>query len=194
MTKEKSKQGKANRAAGKRFELKVREDLEKNGWIVFRNSNDVEFKLEEQFGNLEPKPYKFSQAKTKWNPFTKRPMMTQSGFPDFVCIHSLGFEIFKDSPNAVFIRRFEHSLNENLIRFTIKFVEVKTNGTLDKIEKEKVEWIKSNLKIPVIVASKDKFKRGIIVYKEPSQHISIHNKFNADSKGEKRGEVKYEEK
>jgi len=38
----KVKQGKKNRASGKRFELIVRKDLESKGWIVFRNSNDVE--------------------------------------------------------------------------------------------------------------------------------------------------------
>jgi len=65
--------GKKSRAAGKRFELRVRGDQEKDGWIVFRNSNDV---VED----------KFIQAKTKWNFFTKRPMGLQTGFPDFICV------------------------------------------------------------------------------------------------------------
>ena len=80
------KQGKKNRAAGKRFELKVKEDLEKKGWIVFRNSNDVEWP--DSNINLPPEERIgiFKQAKSKWNPFTKRPMMTQSGFPDFICV------------------------------------------------------------------------------------------------------------
>ena len=67
------KQGKANRAAGKRFELKVRQDLESKGWIVFRNSNDV---IDE----------KFKQTTGHWNPFTHSIMTAQSGFPDFICI------------------------------------------------------------------------------------------------------------
>jgi len=39
----KKTQGKKNRAAGARFELKVRHDLESKGWIVFKNTNNVEF-------------------------------------------------------------------------------------------------------------------------------------------------------
>jgi hypothetical protein len=134
----KIKQGKANRAAGKRFELKVREDLEKNGWIVFRNSNDVE-----ELISKNPLEWEggcaFKQAKSKWNPFTKRPMMTQAGFPDFICIRkrATGFEV--------------------------QFVECKINGKLDKIEKEKIKWIWNNLKIFISIASKG-IKRGEVIY------------------------------
>ena len=49
MEKEKSvrsKRGKKSRAAGGRFELKVREDLEKKGWIIARWTNNVEFEEE----------------------------------------------------------------------------------------------------------------------------------------------------
>jgi len=38
-----SKQGRKNRAAGIRFEAKVRSRLEKEGWIVARWTNNVEF-------------------------------------------------------------------------------------------------------------------------------------------------------
>jgi len=146
------KQGKANRAAGKRFELKVREDLENKGWIVFRNSNDVEYSKEEDVGINEEvgdkifksdvqtiRFVKFKQAKSKWNPFTKMPMSIQSGFPDFVCI------IYRGT------------------YFEVQFVECKVNGMLSKIERDKVEWIKANLKIPLIVARRGD-KRGKIIY------------------------------
>jgi hypothetical protein len=149
------KQGKANRAAGKRFELKVRENLENQGWIVFRNSNDVELILKQtnfktikkenensiEFSSTfnEQKLGRFKQAKTKWNPFTKMPMSIQSGFPDFVCI----------------FRRDTY--------FDVQFVECKVNGMLSKIERDKVEWIKTNLKIPVLVARRG-LKRGEIIY------------------------------
>ena len=153
--------GRKSRAAGKRFESKVREDLEKKGWIVFRNTNDVEIEINEDrikkeikrqvenagcklIGEIEVNPpFKatFKQAKSKWNPFKKCPMMTQSGFPDFIILAGMEPE------------------------FEVKFVECKMNGYLDKIEKQKVEWIKTNLKIPVIIASKGK-KRGEIEYKE----------------------------
>ena len=39
----KKTQGKKNRAAGARFELKVRKDLEEKGWIVSKWMNNVEF-------------------------------------------------------------------------------------------------------------------------------------------------------
>jgi len=42
-TKKKRTQGKKNRAAGGRFELKVRAELEKQGWIVSKWQNNVEF-------------------------------------------------------------------------------------------------------------------------------------------------------
>jgi hypothetical protein len=121
------KQGKRNRAAGKRFELKVREDLEEKGWAVFRNSNDVKDGI-------------FKQAKSKWNLFKKCPMMTQSGFPDFLILKM-----------------------KTLDSFSAQFVECKINGYLSKEEKEKVEWIKYNLNIPVFIASKGQV-RGTIDY------------------------------
>ena len=40
------KKGRKSREVGKRFELKVREDLEKTGWIVARWTNNVEFREE----------------------------------------------------------------------------------------------------------------------------------------------------
>lgn len=58
----KSKQGKKNRAAGVRFELKVRNKLETDGWIVDKWTNNVD--LEER---------KLVKAKRKFNPFLKAP-------------------------------------------------------------------------------------------------------------------------
>lgn len=46
-TKKKRAQGKKSRAAGARFERKVREDLEKKQWIVSKWQNQVEFEDEE---------------------------------------------------------------------------------------------------------------------------------------------------
>lgn len=147
--KTKAKQGKANRAAGKRFELKVRADLESDGWIVFRNSNDVEFKDAERHGTIKNWWGEFKQAKSKWNPFTRCVMTMQSGFPDFICLRDDGTESFDK--------------NILMTNFKPMFVECKTNGYLDKIEKEKVKWIKEKLKIPVFIACKGE-KRGTIEY------------------------------
>ena len=70
------KQGKANKAKGARFELKVRKHLEGKNWIVskFRCNVDVDS------GEI-------IQAKNKFIP--KRGMMLGSGFPDFVCFKNI---------------------------------------------------------------------------------------------------------
>jgi hypothetical protein len=150
------KRGKKSRAAGKRFELKVRADLEKQGWIVDKWSNNVEFSdklkdaIELPFGGEVPVG-KLVPCKPKFNPFTKSLMMNSGGFPDFVCI--------KNSLECI-----QHCISGRSSKiFDVQFVECKTNGYLDKTEKDKVEWIKQNLKIPVIIASKGD-KRGEINY------------------------------
>ena len=68
----KSKQGKKNRAAGARFELKVRNNLESEGWIIDKWTNNVD---------LEKK--KLIKAKRKYNPF-KKVLGIGTGFPDFI--------------------------------------------------------------------------------------------------------------
>jgi len=70
--KAKSKQGKRNRAAGARFELKVRSDLEKGGWIIDKWTNNVDLEKNE-----------LVKAKRKYNPFNKI-MIIGTGFPDFI--------------------------------------------------------------------------------------------------------------
>ena len=186
---DKKKQGKQNRAAGKRFELKVREDLESKGWIVFRNSNDVEFqslsidmksdcylvKTENAIEHLVKVGYspraiyinhkeaifgKFKQAKSKWNPFTKMPMTIQSGFPDFVCVDK-GASSDKVMGLKCLLTHKKELLYEQ--GWGVIFIECKSNGQLSKIEKEKINWIKDNLHIDVFVASKGD-KRGKIKY------------------------------
>ena len=68
-----SKQGKKNRAAGQRFEAKVREDLEGMGWIVSKWMNTIDYSKN-----------KIVPAKRKYNPF-KKVMVLGTGFPDFTC-------------------------------------------------------------------------------------------------------------
>ena len=74
----KIKQGKISRAAGRIFELKVRSDLEKEGWIVDKWTNNVN--LEEnklvKVRNLFLGPGK--------------PMMLGAGFPDFIAFERKG--------------------------------------------------------------------------------------------------------
>lgn len=68
-----SKQGKKNRAAGQRFETKVRENLEKMGWIVGKWMNTIDYSKN-----------KLVPAKRKYNPFLKA-LSIGNGFPDFIC-------------------------------------------------------------------------------------------------------------
>lgn len=68
---DKRAQGKANRAAGKRFENKVQADLEAQGWIVSRFTKKVE-------------NGKLVNCKPKWA--FGRILGFQSGFPDFLCL------------------------------------------------------------------------------------------------------------
>ena len=78
----KSSQGRKNRAAGGRFELKVRADLEKMDWIVSKWMNTVDYDKEGKTGKLVP-------AKRKYNPFLKV-LGIGVGFPDFVCFRKAG--------------------------------------------------------------------------------------------------------
>ena len=73
-----SKQGKKNRAAGVRFEAKVRAGLEEMGWIVDKWTNTVDYDRDGKIGKVVP-------AKRKYNPF-KKVMVIGTGFPDFICI------------------------------------------------------------------------------------------------------------
>lgn len=80
--KEFKKQGKRNRAAGARFELKVRQKLEEMGWIVDKWTNTVDYEKEGNIGKLVA-------AKRKFNPYS-RVLGIGTGFPDFICIKNIG--------------------------------------------------------------------------------------------------------
>ncbi len=73
-----SKQGKKNRAAGVRFEAKVRADLKSKGWFVDKWMNNVDFEKNE----IVP-------AKRKYNPYLKA-LSIGNGFPDFICFKKSG--------------------------------------------------------------------------------------------------------
>lgn len=146
----KKTQGKKNREAGARFELKVRKDLESKGWIVDKWSNTVElpklkYKLKGQYLDTDFKFGKLIPAKRKYNPF-KKVMAIGTGFPDFIC-----FKIARGYMKKM---------------YEIIGVEVKSNGYLTKEEKEKCKWLLDNQKFSeILIVSKGK-KRGEIVYKE----------------------------
>lgn len=159
----KTKMGKHSRAAGKRFEIKVREDLEKNGWIVFKNTNDVKF---EEFATPDNKyggvgrHGKFVACKPKFNPFTHSLMMNSGGFPDFICMRKT------TCGNCI-----AHGFGP--CGFEVMLVESKLNGVLDKAEKEKIDWIKSVLKISVVIASYDYPEENINVPPEKRKKKAV---------------------
>ena len=157
--KDKKIQGKKNRAAGARFELKVRHDLESKGWIVDKWSNNVSEVFEQDIGEyvrrLEPAKHKFRGPGI--------PMVMGTGFPDFIAYKFIqGFPKKEDE-----VLLCSDGLNISMYDgWEIIGVESKSNGYLSKEEKEKCKWLLDNNKFSkILIASKGK-KRGEIVYKE----------------------------
>lgn len=172
---DKKLQGKKSRAAGQRFELRVRLDLEQKGWVVAKWTNNVE-KIDvsdeirkqitegvheancEVVGKIEVEPGYIRRLVKVKNKFLGpgRPMMLGAGFPDFIIFKLI---IRKDSTRIGF-----DIVGENL--YEIVGVESKMNGELDKQEKEKCNWLlKNNIFSKILIASKGT-KKGQIVYKE----------------------------
>jgi len=123
------KKGKSSRARGARFELKVRGELEAQGWIMDKWTNNVD--LEEN---------KIIKAKRKYNPF-KKMLIVGVGFPDFIA--------FKKTSKK---------------SYEVIGVEVKINGILSKIEKEKCAWYLNNEIFSRILVAKQGAKRGQTEY------------------------------
>lgn len=137
----KKEQGKKNKAAGLRFERKVRKELEEQGYIVSKWQNNIKIKeiltiapdiiIE---GDIIP-------ARTGFGGY-KNFRIHQSGFPDFIIWKTIGS---KDG-------------------YEIIGLECKINGLLDKIEKEKVRLYKEKMVFSkFLLAKKQKNK---IIYEE----------------------------
>ncbi len=78
------KRGKKNRSSGARFELKVRNIMEKEGWIMDKWTNNVDLKED-----------KLIKSRRKYNPFSKV-LSIGTGFPDFI-----GFRLAKENYEVV---------------------------------------------------------------------------------------------
>jgi len=127
--KSKIKKGRVSRAAGARFELRVRKDLESMKRVVDKWSNNVDLDL----GKVVP-------AKRKFNPFSKV-MTIGTGFPDFISI-----------------KRVREDL------YSVVGVEVKTNGILSKIEKEKCAYyLKNKIFSEIWIAKLDREGNKIVI-------------------------------
>lgn len=132
-TEDNKKQGKKNKQAGARFELKVRKDLENRGLVVSKWFNNVDLETEE----LIPAKHKFRGIGI--------PMSIGTGFPDFIVFNKCDSETLTS---------------------VITGMEVKSKGSLDKIEREKCKWLlENNIFNNITIASKGD-KLGEIVYKK----------------------------
>lgn len=159
---DKKKQGKRNRAAGQRFELKVRKYLEKEGWIVAKWTNNMEIRGTPNCKITDWKEnegYRIVPAKHKFNFFTKV-MSMGTGFPDFIAFRLIKTPTTKwmaSSPDCNCIGRDVYD---------IIGVECKSGKYLDKAEKLKCAYLlQDNIFSKILVAYKGK-KRGEIIYEK----------------------------
>ena len=165
---DKKTQGKKNRQAGQRFEVKVRKDLESKGWIVDRWSNNVKFIMEVQPIKVGVKENKevttitvteYERLKGKLVPAKSMFNMRTTGFPDFIVYGKiLDKEKIKETSN---LKKCKGSHLYHIIG-----VEVKSNGYLDPSEREKCKWLLANKTFSKILIASKGTKRGQIVYKE----------------------------
>ncbi len=158
--------GKQNREAGARFERKVRKDLESKGWIVDKWSNNVEFeKIAQEIllspinskGKLIPAKHKFRGKGI--------PMAIGTGFPDFIAFtKEKEWKCFVDEYK---IRYTNRKLDKDQASFQVVIgVEAKSNGYLNKEEKEKCRWLLDNNVFSKILIAKKGKKRGEVEYNE----------------------------
>lgn len=104
MNNTKSALGKKGRASGKRFEIRVRKDLEDKGFIICKWTNTVDFEKN-----------KLVSAKSKYNPFLKRVMSEGSGWPDFLAYTSDGDIIGVESKKAKYLDAKEKKIAQWLL-------------------------------------------------------------------------------
>ncbi len=180
--KEKVKRGRKSRASGSRFELKVRKDLESKGWICSKWMNNLQDIPDEKVisrihagavGKTRKemaiqrgyKTFKLIPAKHKFRG-PGIPMAIGTGFPDFVAFRPVG-EYFRNAIKGIEIYIEDDGVFQGeRDLFFVYGVEVKSNGSLDKIEREKCSWyLENNVFSKILIASRGK-KRGEIIYKE----------------------------
>lgn len=166
---DKVKQGKRNRINGAIFEKRVRLDLESKGWIVSKWQNNVDLNINtNQDRNKEFDIGNGVKAKTlvyyppKYGKCVPAKMgrfrTNQSGFPDFIAYKHLRSI---DEENDL----IEHPApfgEPSQDAYVIIFIECKSNGYLDKEEKEKARWyLNKTYCSKFLIASKVKFGRKV---------------------------------
>lgn len=170
------KQGKKNRKKGKDFEKKVREDLEKKGWIVSKWCNNVEFakmigtedhmKKADEYPAIKMMSGKLIPAKPQYNPFYKRIVGEGSGFPDFIIYHKFNPDKQIKFEVPVTLENKEKGFFEEIEVYTIFGVECKVGKYLNKEEKEKCKWLLDNKIFSRIFIARKGKKRGEIIYEK----------------------------
>lgn len=155
------KRGKRSRAAGLRFEKKVREHLESMGWLVSKWNNNLKLTCKICKSEMHVKPDKpFCKTCDDFTEFFIEKMkpaspgrfrMMQTGFPDFIAFKYIEVEGYEG--------------------WSLMLVESKMNDRLDKIEKVKCQWYLDNNKfLSILIASKGK-KRGSIFYRDFKEYM-----------------------
>ena len=160
------KKGRLSRARGARFELKVREELESQGWIMDKWTNNVDLSQRDDSNEPsgEPLEGKLVKAKRKYNPF-KKMLVVGTGFPDFIAFKKTMRHSAYTQPSRCRARAQDPKLrNEGAKNHEVIGVEVKMNGILSKIEKEKCRWYLKNKVFSGIWIAKKGVKRGQIEY------------------------------
>lgn len=165
---DKKTQGKKNRASGADFERRVRKDLEEKGWIVAKWTNNV------SEGKLVPAKHKFRGVGI--------PMAIGTGFPDFIAFKTNKLSVIQvdsDDPKQIkeikdqyadYLKNYPEEQiicgqNVKIIpKFEMMAVECKTNGYLDKQEREKCKWLlDNNIFSKILIVSKHKIKNRIVI-------------------------------
>ncbi len=138
-----SKRGKQNRSAGRRFESKVRENLEEMGWIVNKWMNIVDYERN-----------KIVPAKRKYNPYA-RAFVIGTGFPDFICFRRLknnqNFEVIGvEAKKNGYLDKYEKDMCEWLIENKIFSRILIARAKIKKEDKRKteIEYIDFEKKYP----------------------------------------------
>lgn len=167
VTKEqKIKSGKKSKTNGAAFELRTRKGLEDQGYVVDRWTNNVEFSF-----TLDPHVQigKIVTAKPHmvFNPKIRRmiPLQRNSGFPDLVAFRNINISKgnYEKLPNE---RQggYDDKITLNGLLFDIIGVECKTNGKLDKEEKEKCRfYLRNKTFSKILIAEKIKVKNRIVI-------------------------------
>jgi hypothetical protein len=176
--------GKKSRASGNAFELFVRKDLEKDGWIVSKWNNNVELPCLRciPLDSLSTKEHEKLRNDSQFLDFMQT-MVKHGG--EKICenhhYEELGklipakrkFNSFNKAmtigtgfPDFVAFRNISYEDDGDIksILYESIGVESKMNGILDKEEKEKCRWLLQNRIFgKILIASKTKVKNKIVV-------------------------------